>query len=298
MLTQRLDWDKEISSALEEALDPAVPANLAASIRYSVLSPGKRFRPRLMEASALALGVEAGAYVPFAVALEWIHAFTLIHDDLPCMDDDDLRRGMPTNHKVFGEALALLAGDALIPAAFSWTMQSTSLTSAPTAWQAAFARLSRCSGPSGVIGGQAMEMLLTHEADSGTRPGLEALLQMHALKTGALFEAALLVPAHLAGLREESDSFEALGQFSRAFGQGFQIADDLEDAEQEQDAVAGYPVTSILHYRAPEEARQLAITSLEQACSELTRLLGASAAPLLEVSSALSSKLQEAGRNG
>lgn len=141
-------------------------------------------------------------------------------------------------------------------------------------------------------------MLLTHGADSGSRPGLEALLQMHALKTGALFEAALLVPAHLAGLREKSDSFRALQQFSLAFGQGFQIADDLEDAEQERDAVAGYPVTSILHYHAPEEARQLAITSLEQACTELTRLLGVSAAPLIEVSTALSAKIREAGRNG
>ena len=129
MRPDRLDWEKEISSATERGLDSTVPSNLSAAIRYSVLSPGKRFRPRLMEASALTLGVEPAAFVPFAVALEWIHAFTLIHDDLPCMDDDDLRRGMPTNHKVFGEALALLAGDSLIPAAFSWTMRSKTLTS-------------------------------------------------------------------------------------------------------------------------------------------------------------------------
>lgn len=285
-----IDWESEIATALQTALGPSVPANLAASIRYSVLSPGKRFRPRLMEASATTLDVAHEAFIPFAVALEWIHSFTLIHDDLPCMDDDDFRRGMPTNHKIYGEALALLAGDALIPAAFEWTLQSPILKTAPAAWQSAFARLVRCSGPAGVIGGQAMEMLVSE------KEGL--LSQMHALKTGALFEAALLIPAHLAGLNQDSPQFAAIHCFSAAFGRGFQVADDLEDAEQERDAVSGYPPTSILHSMTPEAARDQALARLDQACSHLQSVFSGEKMPLLEIGSALRTKLTVAGKNG
>ncbi|MFN7684310.1 MAG: polyprenyl synthetase family protein [Oligoflexia bacterium] len=281
-----IDWQKAIDSALGRLLGDPTPPNLAASIRYSMLSPGKRFRPRLMSASALMLGVTEEDYVPFAVALEMIHGFTLIHDDLPCMDDDDLRRGMPTNHKVHGEALALLAGDALIPAAFEWTLTSRA-ASAPSRepWFRAFSHLLEGSGPRGVIGGQAQEFAL----DSKTTLG--ELRTLHALKTGALFDAALLIPAHLAGLNPESKEFQLLKTYSQAFGLGFQVADDLEDAATEWDEALGYPHTSVLSHQSFEEARAKAIHSLESASRNLQDRWGSSAKELELITQQLLEKL-------
>ncbi len=283
-----MDWEQAIGERLDRILGATTPPNLAASIRYSVLSPGKRFRPRLMQASAESLSVPRAHFMPFAVALEWIHAFTLIHDDLPCMDDDDLRRGLPTNHKVYGEALALLAGDALVPAAFELTLESLAQGCPAPAWQNAFSLLAQVTGPRGVIGGQAREFLLTPESS------LQDLEQMHALKTGALFDAALLIPAHLAGLETASPRFESLREFSSAFGLGFQSADDLEDAAEERDQVAGYAYTSILSHLGFEEARERATHALSMAEDRLRNAWANDCRPLLELSTQLKRKLAAA----
>ncbi len=261
-----IDWERELAQAADRLLASGTAPNLAESIRYSLLSGGKRFRPRLMEASGELLSLQERAFVPFAVALEMIHAFTLIHDDLPCMDDDDLRRGKPTNHKVYGEALALLAGDALVPMAFEACFEALPHVN-ERAWANALQRLLILSGPRGVIGGQALEMLLAGNTS------LAKLREMHSLKTGALFDASILIPADLAGLEASSSQMKALTRFSHAFGLAFQTADDLDDAEQERDPATGeFPKTSVLHYLSRNDARDQASQELAEATREVREL--------------------------
>jgi geranylgeranyl pyrophosphate synthase len=280
-----IDWERELSDAADRLLSSGTAPNLADSVRYSLLSGGKRFRPRLMEASAELLSLPSLAFIPFAVGLEMIHAFTLIHDDLPCMDDDDMRRGKPTNHKVYGEALALLAGDALVPMAFELCCEARTRV-AEKAWAHALRRLLILSGPRGVIGGQALEMLLAGS------PSLEKLGEMHALKTGALFDASILIPADLSGLEESDAKMKALAQFSHAFGLAFQTADDLDDAEQERDPVSGeYPKTSVLHYLSANEARDRASRALADATIKIQALWPSTHSSLVRVAAQLQSAL-------
>ncbi len=279
-----IDWQASLALTADRLLDGAAP-NLAESIRYSLLSGGKRFRPRLMEASAALFELRTEAFTPFAVALEMIHAFTLIHDDLPCMDDDDLRRGMPTNHKVYGEALALLAGDSLVPMAVEACLEAQAHVE-PARWLAALSNLLHLSGPRGVIGGQALEMTILET------PSLAALRRMHALKTGALFDAAILIPAKLAGLEEQTERMAALTRFSSAFGLAFQTADDLDDAESERDPVSGrYPKTSVLHYLPAESARDQASRELSDSTDSLCKLWPATHHQLLALVELLESAL-------
>jgi geranylgeranyl pyrophosphate synthase len=280
-----MDWESELAQAADRLLSSGTATNLAEAVRYSLLSGGKRFRPRLMEASAELLSLPAHAFIPFAVALEMIHAFTLIHDDLPCMDDDDMRRGKPTNHKVYGEALALLAGDALVPMAFEACFVARAHVDEKS-WANALHRLLVLSGPRGVIGGQALEMLLAGNTS------LQNLREMHALKTGALFDASILIPADLAGLESSSTQMKALARFSHAFGLAFQTADDLDDAEQERDPNSGeYPKTSVLHYLSADEARDQASRELAAATREVQGLWPKTHSSLLRVALQLQSAL-------
>ena len=287
-MSNLIDWEETISSTLAQALGSDTAPNLAESMRYSILSPGKRFRPRLMEATADLLGLSKDYYVPFAVALEWIHGFTLIHDDLPCMDDDDFRRGIPTNHKVYGEALALLAGDALVPAAIQSTFKSLNAGCPPHHWQAALSQLLTNIGPEGVIGGQALEFLLTPKS------GLNDLQKMHRLKTGALFESAILIPAHLQGISPRSAEFVELQSFADAFGLAFQTADDLEDSDQDWDARSGYSSTSILAHLEFEEARSDALVKIQQSLKKLQVRWGVSSSSLGTIAAQLEEKLKSA----
>ncbi len=280
-----IDWEKELASAADRLIGAGTAPNLAESIRYSLLSGGKRFRPRLMEASAELLSLPVPAFVPFANALEMIHAFTLIHDDLPCMDDDDIRRGKPTNHKVYGEALALLAGDALVPMAFEACFDARAHVH-EKAWANALRRLLVLSGPRGVIGGQALEMLLAGNTS------LEKLREMHALKTGALFDASILIPADLSSLEESGAKMKALTQFSHAFGLAFQTADDLDDADQERDPSSGeYPKTSVLNYLSANDARHHASRELAGATREVQGLWPSTHSSLVRVAAQLQSAL-------
>lgn len=213
-----------------------------------------------------------------AAALEMVHCFSLIHDDLPCMDDDDMRRGRPSNHKKFGEATALLAGDALLGAAFAAVLDVCD-QGVPAARAArAVQRLAHANGSRGMIGGQAAEMSL------GSRPKLKAMRAMHAQKTGALFEAALLMAADLAGVREGSPRFRALEAFSRALGAAFQVVDDLEDQED-------HSPTSILFYLSPQEAKRDTQRRLHQAEQSLKQALGSKALALLSISGEVGRKL-------
>lgn len=283
-----IDWEPIISDSLSKVLGTDSAPNLAQSIRYSILSPGKRYRPRLMEASSLLVGTPQNHFLPFAVALEWIHGFTLIHDDLPCMDDDDYRRGLPTNHKVYGESLALLAGDALVPAAIQWTFESLDAGCPPIHWQAGLRQLLTNLGPRGVIGGQALESILTPESS------LQELQKMHRLKTGALFESAILIPAHLRGISPSTQEFLLLQRFADAFGLAFQTADDLEDAQQDWDPQSGYSHTSILSHLKFEEARSKALEEIQQALSALKSRWGEPTIALERLTSQLEQKLKAA----
>src|SRR5436305_12181178 len=189
--------------SIEEALDRCLPSadsrpsRLHESIRYSVLGPGKRVRPTLVLAGAEAVGGAAGDVMLTACALECIHAFSLIHDDLPCMDNDDCRRGRPTNHKVYGEALALLAGDALLALAFQ--LIADNVSTAPADRVLPTLRLvAEASGTWGMVGGQVVDM-----ESQGQEVAPDTLRYIHAHKTGALITASVLAGAMLAGAAPE-----------------------------------------------------------------------------------------------
>jgi geranylgeranyl diphosphate synthase type II len=205
---------------------PGLPPSLLEAMRYSLLAPGKRLRPLLVLLANEAGGGRDEAALPAACAVEMIHTYSLIHDDLPAMDDDDLRRGLPTCHKKFGEALAILAGDALLTMAFQVFAEGY-----PAATAAACCReLALGSGAAGMVGGQVDD--LAWEKKGGT---LDDLQHLHARKTGALFRACLKLGALAAqGERPEGPDarlLAALDGYARCYGLAFQITDDLLDVE-------------------------------------------------------------------
>jgi len=226
-----------IESALERFLPSAEarPATLHESIRYSVLAPGKRLRPTLVLAGAEAVGGDAEGVMRTACALECIHAFSLIHDDLPCMDNDDYRRGRLTNHKVYGEAMALLAGDALLALAFQ--LIADNVATAPADRVLPTLRLvSEASGTWGMVGGQVVDM-----ESQGHEVTPETLQYIHAHKTGALLTASVISGAMLAGASEAQ--LKPLRSYGAHIGLAFQIADDILDVTGDE-ALIGKPVGS------------------------------------------------------
>lgn len=219
-----------INAALERACAPAegCPPVLADAMRYSLLAPGKRLRPALVLLAAQSCGGAAEAAMPAAVAVEMIHAYSLIHDDLPSMDDDDLRRGRPTCHIKFGQGIAILAGDALQARAFELT---ASLQPAAAAQQAC-AILAAAAGRSALVGGQADDL----RAEQHEVPHTSELLDsIHRRKTGALLAAAAQLGGVSAGASETQLS--ALSQYGHALGLAFQITDDLLDVEGRGEAI-------------------------------------------------------------
>ncbi|MDT8408200.1 MAG: polyprenyl synthetase family protein [Wenzhouxiangellaceae bacterium] len=215
-----------MESTLEAWLgDPGQePKTLNAAMHYAVFNGGKRIRPLLCFAAAEALDLEPGRVDPMAAAVELIHCYSLVHDDLPAMDDDDLRRGKPTIHRAFDEATAILAGDALQTLAFGGLAQ----TAAPLG---AIEELARASGSRGMAGGQAMDL-----AFEATRPGREQLETMFQMKTGALIRAAVVMPATLLHPPEDPVR-KALIEYAESIGLAFQIVDDLLDIEGSTDEI-------------------------------------------------------------
>ncbi len=217
---------KLIDKTLDEYLPPVqeTPVTIHEAMRYSVLAGGKRLRPVLFLAAAETVGGKAEALLPAACALEMIHTYSLIHDDLPAMDNDDYRRGKPTNHRVFGEAVAILAGDALLTLAFGLLAESGLAANVPSQIVLAVIReVARAAGSRGLIGGQVVDLQSENKLSKTT------LAYIHSHKTGALFEAAVRCGALLGGGSEKQ--IAALAAYAENLGLAFQITDDILDVE-------------------------------------------------------------------
>jgi len=236
-------WSETVLARVEAALSAWVPtsapANLGDAMRYGVLDGGKRLRALLVQAAADAAGAmatEAGgeAALRAACAVELIHAYSLVHDDMPCMDNDVLRRGKPTVHVAFGEAQAMLAGDAMQALAFEvLTPDAGEGAGVPADLQARLVRiLARASGQAGMAGGQAIDL-----ASVGLDIDEATLRDMHRRKTGALLRASVQMGAACGGLQTDSIAWQALSAYGHAMGLAFQIVDDVLDATQPSDTL-------------------------------------------------------------
>lgn len=250
------------------------------AMEYSLMAGGKRIRPILLMATAEALGSKGYNYLPVACGLEMIHTYSLIHDDLPCMDDDDYRRGRLTNHKVFGEAMAVLAGDGLLTLAFEVMLEQKNVD--PAALIETVREMAMCAGNFGMVGGQGLDLEF-----EGKQITPEQLRKLHAGKTGALFIAAIRGGAHLAGASEEQ--LLALTKFADLLGLAFQITDDILDVEGTEEEL-GKPVGSdeknhkstYVSLYGLEAAHELAAKTVDEAL-ECLEMFGANAEPLREI---------------
>ena len=272
---------------VEDALDRFLPNSqepprkLHESIRSSVLAPGKRIRAILVIAGAEAVAGDGWRVLPTACALECIHAFSLIHDDLPSMDNDDLRRGRPTNHVVFGEALALLSGDALLALAFELIADNAQIVPDDRVIPV-MKLISRAAGTAGMVGGQVTDMESEGKKISG-----EELRAIHTRKTGELIRASVMAGAMLSGAA--SRELDALEHYGRNIGLAFQIADDILDVIGDE-ARIGKPVGSDQRQDKAtyprlfgvEDSRSQAIHQVEEAVAAIT-FLSESARPLREI---------------
>ncbi len=270
---RRADVDAALANLLPAP--PECPAPVGDAMRYSLTAGGKRLRPVLCLASAEAVGGDRDAVLPAACAIELIHTYSLIHDDLPAMDDDSLRRGRPTLHVVAGEGMAILAGDGLLTEAFH--VLST-LHGDPVRVLRAIRLIAEAAGPVGMVGGQAIDLAcVTPDPQGRTAPPLDAdgLATMHAKKTGALIRAAATAGAVLAGGTEPQAA--AIDRASAQFGLAFQIVDDILDVEGDsaqlgkttgKDAAAGKPTYPALY--GLDQSRRMASDCIARAESVLS----------------------------
>jgi geranylgeranyl pyrophosphate synthase len=216
-----------VNQRLARALDDEnMPARLREAMQYSVLGEGKRVRPLLAYASGELCGLPEERCDCIAASVELVHAYSLVHDDLPAMDNDDLRRGQPTTHKAFDEATAILAGDALQALAFEILCDDPVLAAEPAAQSRIVGWLARAIGPAGMVGGQALDL----EAENRRVPEGE-LEDIHRRKTGQLIRAAIMMPSELGAMSQ--DARRNLDLFARDIGLVFQIRDDLLEVEQD-----------------------------------------------------------------
>ncbi|MEC4896238.1 MAG: polyprenyl synthetase family protein [Oscillatoria sp. PMC 1051.18] len=218
-----------VEEALERSLPLAYPEKIYEAMRYSLLAGGKRLRPILCLSTCTLMGGTVAMAMPTACALEMIHTMSLIHDDLPAMDNDDYRRGKLTNHKVYGEDVAILAGDGLLAYAFEYVATETKNVP-PQRIVQVVARLGRAVSAAGLVGGQVVDL----ECEGNSEVSLDTLNYIHTHKTGALLETCVVSGAILAGA--ESSDLEKLSRYAQNIGLAFQIVDDILDitATQEQ----------------------------------------------------------------
>lgn len=232
------EYRARVVARIESALrsDRLIPPALVAAIEYAVLGPGKRIRPLLTYATGELFDVEPAPLDAIASAVELVHAYSLVHDDLPAMDDDDLRRGRPTTHRAFDEATAILAGDGLQALAFEILCCDRSLADAPAVQIQVIRWLARAAGPAGMVGGQMLDL----EAE-GKQLAEEQLEDIHRRKTGELIRAAVMMPAELASPAATLGA--KLDRFATAVGLLFQIRDDLLEVDHDT-ATLGKSATS------------------------------------------------------
>lgn len=276
---------ESVDAALDRYLPQGdtLPASLHEAMRYSVFAGGKRLRPILMMAACEALDGDGDLVLPAACAMEMVHSYSLIHDDLPAMDDDDLRRGKPTNHKVYGEAIAILAGDALLTESFILLSRPDLLGNLnATSRLEILHLLARSAGSLGMVAGQVVDM-----ESEGKSVDLPLLEYIHTHKTGALILAAIEIGAVVGGANDRQR--RALRRYGEAAGLAFQIADDILDivaneadlgkdvGSDEQRGKATYPALLGLN-EARERARELRNLALEA-----LEIFGESARPLREI---------------
>jgi geranylgeranyl diphosphate synthase, type II len=288
----------EVKALVEGDLDRWLPevsdgTRLAEGMRYSTLAGGKRVRPALCLLTCEALGGRRDRALAAACALELIHVYSLVHDDLPAMDDDDLRRGKPTNHKVFGEALAILVGDGLQARAFE--VLSEAYADDSTLALGLVRELAEAAGARGMVGGQAMDMVASEPGATGGDEG--SLERIHRHKTGALLRASVLMGARCAGLTPASDGWAVLDGYSCAVGLAFQVADDILDCtatteelgktagkDVEQDKLTYVALLGLDGARAKAKA-------LEAQALECLSGLGAAADPLRDLATFIVSRV-------
>ena len=278
----------KVEAALDSSLGPERPESLREAMRYSLLAGGKRLRPILCLASCELAGGDAELALPTATALEMIHTMSLIHDDLPAMDNDDLRRGRPTNHKVYGDATAILAGDALLTRAFEMVALRSPGVPAERLLKV-IGELSLAAGAPGLVGGQIVDL-----ASEGVEVDLDTLEYIHLHKTGALLQASVLSGALIAGADEAL--LKALRTYSRAIGLAFQIIDDILDVTASSEVLgktAGKDLTAdkttYPKLLGLEESKARAEALVQEACSVL-KPWSEKAQPLLALAGYITSR--------
>jgi len=279
-----LDKRRIIDGALENYFPKAdgLTADLIDAMRYSLFAGGKRLRPILCMAGAEMVGGEGRNTLPVACALEMIHTYSLIHDDLPLMDDDDLRRGKPTNHKVFGDAIALLAGDGLLTEAFSLMASPHAGEIPPDRLLEAIRMISLAAGHGGMVGGQVVDMQW-----EGKEADLETVKFLHTHKTGALITASVTSGAVVGGAGESQ--VQSVLSYGKKIGLAFQISDDILDVEgdsetmgktagaDEEKGKSTYP--SVL---GMDESKKIQSDLVQEAVQEL-KAFGEKAEPLRQI---------------
>ncbi|MFI3123624.1 MAG: (2E,6E)-farnesyl diphosphate synthase [Methylococcales bacterium] len=224
---------ERVENALQKRLpsDHVLPLRLHESMRYSVLNGGKRMRPMLTYATGKVLGLSPDELDAIACAVECIHVYSLIHDDLPAMDDDDLRRGKPTCHKAFDEATAILAGDGLQAFAFELLAHDSTITASAEKRLEMITCLAKASGSQGMVGGQAIDL-----ESVGKMLTLPELENMHIHKTGALIRASVVL-ATLAGKNVDAETAKKLDNYAKCIGLSFQVKDDILDEESDTETL-------------------------------------------------------------
>ncbi|MCY4155403.1 MAG: (2E,6E)-farnesyl diphosphate synthase [Gammaproteobacteria bacterium] len=279
------DCQSRVNATLERWIPASTvaPASLHEAIRYAIFAGGKRIRPVLVYAGGEAFKVEAAALDACACAVEMIHTYSLIHDDLPAMDDDDLRRGRPTCHKAYGEATAILAGDALQALAFQALAQDTAIPVPPAQRLQMIGVLAHAAGSLGMAGGQAIDL-----GAENRMLALEELQTMHAYKTGALIRASVELGA-LCSAPVDEQRFARVSRYAQCIGLAFQIHDDVLDIESDTETL-GKPQGSDLERNKAtypsllglEGAKRAARQALDEALENLADF-GAEAGTLREL---------------
>ncbi|OMO55480.1 Polyprenyl synthetase [Corchorus capsularis] len=273
------DKGKQVNQALIKAIPLKHPIAIHEAMRYSLLAGGKRVRPILCIASCELVGGDEAVAMPMACAMEMIHTMSLIHDDLPCMDNDDLRRGKPTNHKVFGEETAILAGDALLSLAFEHVAENTNYVSADRVVRA-IAELGSAVGSEGLVAGQIVDI-----KSEGKEVSLKELEFIHLHKTAKLLEASVVCGAIVGGAND--GDVERVRKYARSIGLLFQVVDDILDVTKSSEELGKTAGKDLVSDKATypkllglDMAKKFAGDLMAQAVEELAYFDPAKAAPL------------------